>query len=644
MPAASWAERREAKVKRIYWNAGLFTLLAVFFIFDSASFSSPTRASKPIKPQTIGIVLGDYANLDKLKAIQEKDLFGTLKMGGIGVWKVTSTYDSYIKDVDAFCSFAVSRNQKTVIQLPVALKKKMDTVLKHLKSANCNLAGVSIDNEPDRFTIEFPKFFKSYTVYDYIRDVHEIAPKIKMYLPDVYIVGLDLSAFIAVKGGKDPITAWLVPFCDANAASGDVDYVSIHYYPFNGAQKEWQNLLMGSQIKEFFNPASSKVPANCPPVILGEMNMTFQYEGGTAYPGSGGESFMGALVVPEIFSIDGIDGLFHWALVEKPPSTLGLYNSSTSSFAPLYNTYKMLSAIEGAKKIPSSATDDDIVVSAFAKDGKYTIYIGNYSPFFKRDVTISNGPDFNIVINSHDIMLKTTLSLPPFSLTQVEAVFGAGGTTGKRFSYADREVKTGPFTASEGNVEYCSVLADFSEPKMKGYYFENNIWNQNNKIATGGTLNDTNSYGTGITAKLRKENNALSIACTVSKKGLSNLCGVELPLYDDTVDRKLRDWRNGLLKGFFRVTIETDIPTTVLFQLMGVNPAAQIWDIHQKMVQSVNGVQNIDVNISDFRQTGLGKSKPISEVLKQAKFLTVGSMSPNSSTYKIHKVQICDKL
>lgn len=607
---------------------------------NSSSSNSITTGTtkKSITPKSLGVVYHNL-NAEEMNAIQTDNLFGTLKMGGI--WVSALSYTSYIDEVDTFCAFAVSRNQKTMVQVPVALKNQMDDVLKHLKSINCNLEGISIDNETSRLPIELPDLFQSYTIEDYINDVNEIAPKIKAYLPDVYIIGLDLISFTVVEG-EDPITDWLVPFCN-DKASSNVDYVSIHYYAYNGAQKEWKNLELGSRIKGYFNSASPKIPANCPPVILGEFNTTFQYEADTTYPGSGGDSFIAALAVPEIFSIDRILALMHFSLIELPPSTLGMYDMATASFKPLYNSYKMLSAMENGQYATSTVNDDDIVVTAFSKNGKHIIYIGNYSPFFKRNITVSNSPSSVVYINSPEIMTGTTVSLAPFSLTQVEAAFGAQGIITNRFSYAYRDLKTGDFTATESSSEFCSVMADFSEPNLAGEYFIGPDWNQNNKIATGGSFGAIGAPA-GVSVSLNEANNALNVDCAVSANVSSYMCGVELPFYADTADQQWKNWQNGYAQGFFRIRIETGSPTSFLFQLRDVNPEALDWDIHQ-VVQSVNvGLQDIDINVRDFQQVGWGTFKDISEILKQTTSLSIGSVSTNSINFKIHKVQICDKL
>ncbi|MBF0558405.1 MAG: hypothetical protein HQL08_06455 [Nitrospirae bacterium] len=593
---------------------------------------------KTIIPKSLGVVY-QYLTADEMNAIQTDNLFGTLKMGGR--WVSALSYTDYINWVDKFCAFATSRNQQALIQLPIAQKEYLDAILSHLSSINCNLQGISIDNEPDDLPTVLPNLFPSYTIQNYISDVNDIAPKIRSYLPGVYIVGLDLMSF-TVAQGEDPITNWLVPFCNSSAAS-NVDYISIHYYPFNGAQKEWDTLKLGSIIKGFFSSESPLVPVNCPPLILGEFNTTFQYGEGTVYPGSGGDSIMAALTVPEIFSLDRISALMHYSLTESPPSTLGLYDMTTSSFKPFYNTYKMLSDMNGGKYMEAYSNDSDVMATVFSKNGKYILYLGNYSPFLKRNITVSNGNLSSVYTDSSDTLLETTVSLAPFSLTQVEASFGTQGTIVNRFSYAYRDLRSGDFRTDEVNGEFCSVLADFSEPNLTGEYFIGDNWNQNNKIASGGSFSATN-YVSGASVALSKSNNVLNVDCNVSSSMSLYLCGVELPFYSDTSKQNWRNWQSGFAKGIFRISLETDSPGSFLFQLSYVNPEALGWDAHQVELPVNSGRQVINVRVSDFKQAGWGNYMNIYDALKQISSLSIGINGTTSAHFKINSVQICDKL
>lgn len=612
-------------------------------------------ARKTPKPKSLGLV---YQNLTapERNAFQETDMFGTIKMGGI--WVSALPYADYISTVDTFCAYAVSTNQKALIQLPVALKTQMDDILMHLKSTSCNLEGVSVDNEPSRLTIELPSLFTSYIVNDYINDVNEIAPKIRAYLPDVYIIGLDLISFTPVEGA-DPISGWLTPFCSAMSGTTNVDYVSIHYYAYNGAQKEWRNYELGKQIKGYFSAASPLVPANCPPVILGEFNTTFQYKADTVYPGSGGESFMAALAVPEIFSIDRIVSLLHYSMVESSPSTLGLYDMNTGAFKPFHNSYRMLSSINGGTFIDTATTGEDIAVTSFINSGTYYVYLANYSPFFKRNLTVSNTSASAIHIIGANAMLETTLSLPPFSLTKLTAPFGQQGTITGRFAYADRSLKTGGFTPAETASEYCSVLADFAEPNLTGSgYFVGPIstpWNQNEKINSGGSYSFTSSNalvshsdtGASSYSTINTASGTLNVDCiSTAAASTAYSCGVKLPFLEDNASQSWKNWQSGAAKGFFRITLETAAPLTITFELRDDNPAALLYDTHKATRPIISGTQEVDVMMGDFKQGGWGTAIDVATLLARASSLSIGvaGTGTGSPSFKIHKVQICDKL
>ena len=588
----------------------------------------------------------NYAGNDitDIQNIQKDNLFGTLKMSGIWVSKLTA--NEYIAKSREFCSYASERMQKVFIQIPISFSNsEIKKILEDIKLNKCNPEGIVIGNEIDRISIE-------YTVEDYIFDYNRIVPIINNTFPSAKIVALGLSSFLtenyaendSIEEKYQPVFNWLIPFCSANLEKTP-DFVSVHYYPFTGAQKEWETLEAGNILENIFldiNPYLS----NIPPIIIGEFNTTYQYSSDTVYPGSGGDSFMISLALPGILANSNIAALFHWSLVESFPSTLGLYADSTLLPSPVYYSYQMLNSVLERHLVKSQTNKPDITSYAYYQDQMFEIIIVNTSPFFRRDVLISGDSTSDIHIEHFKGCqgIPFSVTLPPFSINEIEGnLLHQDDMVFRRFSYADRDIRSGDFTVEEQSNAYCSTLVDFSEPNYEGAHFQNTTYDQNKKIATGGTYKILVSPGGK--AEGVEGTDSLTIECNIPSSGYEYYqCGLKVPFASDKMDdNKLgKNWVEGLKTGVFRITLESNIDVPVEFHLETFEPEN---NTHRKIINvSSNNVATFEIPIAKFKQDeGWGVIRDISKILQNIAALRIEVRQPGfSGNLKIYKVELCD--
>jgi hypothetical protein len=552
------------------------------------------------------------------------DLLGALKMSGIWVSKLG--FDAYVRESLRFCRYAAERGQAAYLQIPRAFDvQQVGAALDRLAAAGCRPAGFSIGNEVDRLVVE--KLASRYSVADYIADYNRIVPVVAARFPDAVIIALELSAFMAPHfRERDPLAVkyrpifdWLLPFARAKLVRRP-DFVSVHYYPFTGAQKEWETLDASRMLRKALAELEPHL-GDLPPLLVGEFNVTYQYEQDTSYPGSGGESFMAALAVPGLLAIGRVAGLFHWSLYEAPPSTLSLHRGQAEGPVPLYHAYRMMGRVADHRPVAIATPAPGVEEFVFEKDGRRRSFVVNESAIFRRDVALSTG---------------STVTLPPLSITDV-----AGAT---RLSHADRVPSSGPPSAPERSRLHCARLADFSEHPKAGGHFENAAYNQNRKIATGGTYIALASPGGRVQANL--EESALRLSCRLPGPGPRyHQCGVKLPLVTDAkMDRgEGVDWAEAHETGRVRITVASEAPVELELHLEDFRPEAVGFNSHRAVI-NVDGHRTLDVPLRDFRQAaGFGIVRPLPEILRNAADLRVEVRRPGfSGAFRVHRLEICD--
>ena len=583
------------------------------------------------QPKLLGV---DYAGADSgpVEKIAHEPLPGALKMSGTWVSKLGPS--AWARAATQFCRYAAAHRQAAYVQLPVAFtSKQVVAALEHLAAIGCRPAGFSIGNEVDRLVTE--KIAPRYAPADYVADYNRIAPLVARHFPSASIIALELSSFMILEWRDEqapavkyrPIFDWLVPFCKASLARRP-DYVSVHFYPFTGAQKEWETLSAGRQLARIMQDLEPQL-ARCAPLLIGEFNATYQYEDSTIYPGSGGESFMAALALPAILAHPRVAGLFHWSLVESAPSVLGLFQGDPPVAMPLYEGYRLARPV--AEKDAHALASRRAAIEAYGSTRGAAIV--NASPFFRRNVTVSGASDADVAFPG----VERKLLLAPFSLTAWE-----GEARPMRIAYADRAPR--PAESADPSRAWCSTLADFAEKRFPARHFENERYNQNRKIASGGTYVALASPGAA--ASVEREADDLLVRCRVPAAGAAYYqCGVKLPLVADALaDRRAgADWSEGLDTGSLRITLAAPVETELQVHVEGYDSAAMAYNTHHKVI-APGAATTIEVPLRELRQDpSYGLPRSLREVLRNAAAVRVETRSPGfAGEMRLRRVEVCD--
>ncbi len=594
------------------------------------------------------------ANPAQAEKLRKGDLLGSLKMSGTWVSKLS--FDRYVGAARRFCQYAGSRGQEVLLQIPLTFSShEVSAALQALAAQRCKLRGIAIGNEVDRLVVE--RIVSRYAVADYIADYNRIVPLALKVFPEAKIIALELSSFAAREyKATDPATVkykpvfdWLIPFSKARLVRRP-DYLSVHYYPFTGAQKEWESLEAGRMFRAIMADLEPYLAsAATPPLLIGEFNTTYQYDDNTAYPASGGDSFMIALTVFDLFGPKRVAGVFHWSLTEPETSTLGLYQGRNFTAVPLFYAYRMMADAIDHQPLPAHSGKARLDVHAFQRGSQYRLFLVNASPFFRRNISIAGNTkaDINIEACSCEA-LNESATLPPLSITELAGDLAnrASHASSRRFSYADRAIRSGEFSPTEKLRRYCSPLADFSIESNPAAHFENPKYNQNSKIGTGGTYIALSSPGTQIA--LHRTPGFLGVDCKLPAAGYSYFqCGVKFPVVADAIaDRQAgMDWTEGYDKGSLRLTVGADAPMGLELHLEDYRPEALGQNTHQAKLE-VAGLKTIDVPIREFAQLpGKGVSSPLRNILKNLSDMRIEVRQPGfGGQFRIYKLEVCDAL
>ncbi|MCM2328428.1 MAG: hypothetical protein NDI88_11105 [Lysobacter sp.] len=592
------------------------------------------------------------SSLAQVGGLREADLLGALKMSGIWVSKLPA--GRFNAAAASACAWAAQRRQDFYLQLPVTYTdREIAAALAALAERKCEPRGFAIGNEVDRLVAD--RILPRYAVADYVADYNRIVALVKARFPAARIIALELSSFAAPRyRDDDPVTVrykpvfdWLLPFARAKLAHRP-DFVSVHFYPFTGAQKEWESLAGGSHFRRILAELEPHL-AGVPPLLVGEYNATYQYEGQAAYPGSGGDSFMAALTVPDLLVSPKVAGLFHWSLVEPAGSTLGLYQGERLAPVPLFHAYGLLSGVLDHQAVAASVRRPHLEAYGYHHGGKYRVFVVNKSPFFRRAVSVSaaEGADVRFPAFCGCGNPAESLTLAPLSLTEIAGSLsdGRAATAHRRLAYADRVVRSGPLPPGEGTQPHCVPLADFAHGAFAGRHFENEEFNQNAKIGTGGTAHAISSPGG--TTSLRLDERVLTVACDLPAAGRAYYqCGVKLPFVTDAMaDRRAGvDWTDGADRGSLRVTVDSPAPVELEFHLEDFRPEALGYNTHRTAAR-VAGPATVEIPIREFRQLpGAGVARPLGEILRNVSGLRVESRQPGlRGRFTIGRLEVCDR-
>ncbi len=571
------------------------------------------------------------------------DLLGVLRFGGRWVTELAlpernpdvAVPNSYLQALHRFCEFAVARQQQSWIQIPVFLPDDgLQRALDYLQQREdgCNLLLFAIGNEVDRMDSDEERYAKKFDWPDYLAALRRIVPRLRERFPDAPIAALDLSSFEEYDDYR-AIADWVAPLCASNdPVIDEVDFLSIHFYPYTGAQKLWDMLGMGRQFADNLR----QLPADCPPLLLGEYNTTYQWRPASTYPGSGGDAFIPLLTLPEVLHQRNTIGLLHWSLIEGDTSTLGLFQPPALTPRPVYPGYLLLKAITNTAPVATRRSPPDLAVSAFSRGETLHLYLGNYRPIFRHGIDIG-GDDAAISIDYPDIAIAALPPLPPFSLTYLRFEDGTV-VSRQRISYRDQNIDT---VAAADTALHCIPVADFSEPNIAGVDFIRPDFNQNLKIDTAGTpvpvpLTDG--------ATLEEMDGLIEVRCDASPQ----YCGISLPLVADTTTQRSVDWSEAVQTASFRLTVSNPgiRALSLRAQLASTHPATHE-DIEQAFTSRffVAAGQTTEVVLPWrlFQPPAANDATLPAALAKLAALRLLLSAPRQGDSVQLRRVEICDQ-
>ena len=587
-------------------------------------------------------------HLSDLIELESSQYPGVIKMSGR--WVSELSLAEYLLELDVFLTLAKDKSQSVVIQIPVKFDHSdLKQVFNAIVKKGVVIAGFCVGNEVNAF--EENGIRSGYDVDRYIVDFMRIASAIRRSFPYAEIIALELSGF-ENKSGDDLMALWVEPFCAA-VSQEDVDRLSIHYYPFTGRQKLWENLYL----VEKFDAFHMLLPTNAPPLFIGEFNATYEYEANTTYPGSGGDSMMVALRLPELFKYTNVTAVAHWSLIESPPSTLGLFDNGTLQSVPLFNAYQMLDGLSERSPLNVISSRSELSTVAFADGGGVFLYLANLTPFFLRDVEIVNAeaPGGNYVLIPSFETQPASVNLAPFSLTRI--TFDSTGAVSNTCWFGISQ-PTLTNTLPSSGLTASSAFADFSETNLNNGAQFMDGYNQNYKIASGGTFTSDISPESTLDS-LQDDAGYLHFNYSTPTSVPENYyhCKVKLPLYSEEyvsvfpeLISNTLDYSDGLVNGEIAITLSGTIGANVQVEWCSeektVSPGEGLnWNTHRATFVVGEGKQTYTIPLTAFLQQDGGVKKSFSDVLEYSSYLTVGIFEAGKSgTLKIYSIEIRDTL
>ncbi len=620
--------------------------------------TAPTALTRRFTTMPVKFLGASFFNseLPEIDRLTASDLLGMLRFGGRWVTELALPEknpaivvpDSYLDALHRFCEYATARQQKTLVQIPLFLPDAgLRRALTYLRQRDdrCNLVLFAIGNEVDRMDSDEEQYAERFEWPDYLAALRRIVPLLREHFPDAAITALDLSSFEEYDGYR-ALREWVDPFCGSDdPAVREIDFLSIHFYPYTGAQKLWDMLGMG----RVFADDLAQLPPGCPPLLLGEHNTTYQWRPGSTYPGSGGDAFIPLLTLPEVLHRDETIGLLHWSLIEDATSTLGLFQQENLAARPVYPGYLMLRDIENSRPLAATVSRGDLAASAFEQDDKRLIlFLGNHRPLYRRDITIGATGGNDVTIADGPLPRMTIPALPPFSLTRLDIDREAGIVASQHISYHSQNMTPG-LPASDSTL-HCIPVADFSEPNKSGPDFVGPDYDQNRKIATAGTPLPV-AFGPGRNGvSVMELGGVLETACTPAAG--RSACGVSLPLIGDVAMQngtEALDWSEGIDSALFRLTLATpgNVPIRLQAQL-GQNHPAREADIASAPAAAIDlpgdAITEILLPLRDFAPPP-GSPLTLGQRLTRLAALHLLTTAPDAGgAFHVHRIEICDRL
>ncbi len=339
-----------------------------------------------------------------------------------------------------FIDYCRAIGAEPVLQLPVARYKtnneRISRALLMIRTAmkKTTLKYVSIGNEPDMYSRELADnknynvaYLHGFGVKRYIEDFNAIAGAVKAKYPGIKIIGLDLSYNLT----------WIPQF--VKACAHNLDYISVHYYPFDAAQSTYGNAKRNiKDIQKFYSKVLKAIKNNAHgksiPLIIGETNLSWNGDPKLPPRDAAPGSFSAGLWMADMIGVstaqEGIYSIMPWSIREG--WTLGFIDANMNP-KPVYYVYKMFSSMNLSKLIFWDNVSDNIRIYGYKNShGDILLYIVNWQK--------TGSQSINVEITGSGKNIDFAYECEPWSLTCLK--IGSNGQK-KAYVYAEADYSNG---------------------------------------------------------------------------------------------------------------------------------------------------------------------------------------------------------
>jgi len=288
--------------------------------------------------------------------------------------------------INNFLDYCQAIGAEPVVQLPVARYKNNEERLERaykmieIIMKKTKLKYVSIGNEPDIYDQVLANdsnykvyYLKGYSVDQYIKDFNIIANALKAKYKDLKIIGLDLSH-------KEEWISKFVKNCKDN-----LDYLSVHYYPFSASQSTYNNVKNNyKEIEEFYGRIIKTLKDNADgksiPLIIGETNSCWEGDPKLANKDASMGTFNAGLWIADMIGITTaqkeVYSIMPWSIREGWNN--GFLDANKDP-RPVYYIYKMFSSFNLSQLILFKKVNDNLRIYGYKNNkNEPVIYIVNW--------------------------------------------------------------------------------------------------------------------------------------------------------------------------------------------------------------------------------------------------------------------------
>jgi hypothetical protein len=339
-----------------------------------------------------------------------------VRFGGITPDKNRPTDYQYIKMIDS----VRAKGMEPVMQVPFSnwrytAQQAADIVYYVNVTRSRNVKYWIIGNEPDLgYSFTSSSQISSY-VKPFSSAMKAVDPTIKIIGPECAWYNQGIVNGLTTPNGPDDITGM--------SPSGNyyIDYISFHFYPFNGSQTRSQvitklsspgsfhdNLVLLNQRLANCNSVHNRTGNNALRSAVTECNVNWQNSTSDNLNGNGVNSFIGGQFVAEMMGIamkQQVSLLNIWSVIEgnSVVSNIGYLDPTTSKRKPLFYHFKLLADNFSGSFVNGVSSSSLVKTFGCKNQSQICVLVMN------QDLT--NGMNFSIALNSTPISGTAVLKL-----------------------------------------------------------------------------------------------------------------------------------------------------------------------------------------------------------------------------------------